>query len=322
MPPLRHANTEKPLRILTFATHERTETMICRTRHEFYGLEIEGSKRWNRLFAAVPPNYHLVSEPPVDLDVVLSQTRTAHYTFLSQIADQLHLPLIQLEHTAVCAEWSQSLRDTLTAMRGTENVFICETSRRDWGFTEADSVVIEHGIDSDLFAPREGARKLAALSVVNEWEARDETCGFDFWKEAIQGLPYTVVGDNPGLASPAQNVEELAAFYAEHAIFVNTSLNSPIPTALLEAMASSCICISTPTCQIPDIIEHGVNGLLCASPEEMRVIIKDVLARPQAYESLGRKARETIQNRFGVERFVREWDTLLRKAVHTKNPNF
>ncbi len=315
----------EPLNILTCPTHESSESMLALTGHQFYGWEAPGGKRWNPLFRPVPSNYYLFGKdsgdfrPPagVDFDAVLVQNRFSQYPILSQIANELHLPLIILEHTQAYASWTARQLAVLTAMKGHQNVFITKVSQEAWGFSDKDSVVIEHGIDTGLFAPKVDKRRAVALSVVNQWAERDEPCGYRFWLQATAGLPVMVLGDNPGLSKPAANPQVLAEAYASAAVFVNTSLISPVPTALLEAMASGCICISTDTCQIPDVIQDGVTGLLCSSPAEMRATLGEVLADPEGYEILGRNAREYVSKRYGIERFVAEWNAVFQTAAGT-----
>jgi glycosyltransferase involved in cell wall biosynthesis len=254
----------------------------------------------------------------VDFDVVLSQSRFAHHGALAEMANQLHLPLVCLEHTQDYPDWTADMRAQLRAMRGHVNVFITDVSRKGWGFGDDPSAcVIEHGIDTDLFSPDGGGRRAVALSVVNEWASRDKPCGYNWWRRATAGIPVRVVGDNPGLSEPASGPEGLAGIYASHAVFVNTSQISPVPTSLLEAMAAGCVVVSTATCQIPDVIESGKTGVLCDTPDQMRAVLGEILASPQNYGYLGENARAYVRKRYGLDRFVKEWDEVLRGAAAT-----
>ena len=68
------------LNILTFPTHERYETMLCKTGHNFYSYRAEGIKDWNETYAKLPSNYILLdpalgeAQIPdyVDFDLILS----------------------------------------------------------------------------------------------------------------------------------------------------------------------------------------------------------------------------------------------------------
>jgi hypothetical protein len=310
---------DEPLNILTVPTHERCESALALTGHQFWALSGPGFKSWNPTFSPLPANYRVMKgldlPAGVDFDLVLSQSRFAHYPYLSQVANQFQIPLVTYEHTMVYPDWSAELRNRLRAMAGHANVFISETSKWGWGFG-SEGTVIEHGIDTDLFKPIpwEG-RNVVALSVVNDWINRDAPCGYHFWREATRGLPVRVVGDTPGLSEAAPTLEALGWEYARAKVFVNTSQISPIPMALLEGMSSGCICVSTDTCEIPSIIKDGENGLLAKTPAEMRLILAEVLSCPDAFEHLGKAARQTVLDRFNLKRFVSEWDAVLRKAA-------
>jgi hypothetical protein len=313
--------TNEPLNILTCPTHERCESALALTGHAFWALTGPGIKTWNDRFSPLPHNYHVLKgmELPagIDFDVVLSQSRFAHYPLLSRLANDFHVPLVTYEHTMVYPDWTPEMRVGLRKMSGHADVFISETSKWAWGFG-AKGVTVEHGIDSDLFSPAPWeSRQTVALSIVNDWINRDAPCGYQYWREATKGMPVKVVGDTPGLSEAAATVGELADHYRSCRVFVNTSLVSPLPMALLEAMASGCVCISTNTCEIPNVLKDMHNGILCESPREMRAVLADVLSDPDAYRELGLQARETVRTRFGLDRFVRQWDEVLRKAADT-----
>jgi len=140
-------------------------------------------------------------------------------------------------------------------------------------------------------------------------------CGYRYWQEATGGLPVRVVGNTPGLSLPADGVEGLAEEYRRATVFVNTSQHSPVPMALLEAMSSGCAVVSAATCEVPEVITDGVNGLLCGSPAEMRAKCVMALGDPSLCERLGREARRTVRERFSMERFVENWGSFLRRAA-------
>lgn len=314
----------EPLNILTFPTHERYETGLCKTGHNFFAVRGPGIKDWNTTYAPLPPNYTL-GDPtkgggqiPVemDFDLVLSQNKFGQYQVAVQLARQLHLPLVSLEHTLPMQEWSEGQLKKMRDMRGDLNVFISEYSRQRWGWAEDDALVVHHGIDTNLFRPGDEARRRThALSVVNDWRNRDWCCGFNLWAEATRGLPVRVLGDTPGLSQPAASPEVLAAEYRTSLVFVNTSLVSPIPTALLEAMASGCGVVTTSNCMIGEVIRHGENGLLADTPAYIRRCVERLLNRPAEAIALGRAARQTVLDRFSMGKFVAGWDAIFRRAA-------
>jgi len=327
------ASTRKPdekLNILTFPTHERYETMLSKTGHNFYAYRAEGIKDWNETYAKTPDNYVLLdpslgdSQVPeyVDFDLVLSQNKFGQYQKAKQLAHQLHLPLVSLEHTLPMPEWDENIMGQVREMRGDVNVFISEYSINAWGwenrlqsFLNNDTFVITHGVDTELFCSKEDERSDEILSVVNDWINRDWCCGFSVWQEVIKGLPYKVVGDTPGLSEPAASTEGLVATYQNSRIFLNTSTISPVPTALMEAMSCGCAVVSTATCMIPEVIENGVNGFITNNVGEMKQYLVDLLNDEDMAKEIGENARKTILERYSTERFVENWDRLLTNSA-------
>ena len=315
----------EPLNILTFPTHERYESLLCRTGHNFYAYRAEGVKDWNSNYAPLPENYQLLdpdlgeSQIPlnVDFDLILSQNKFGQFQIAEPLSKRLHLPMVSLEHTLPVPYWPPNVKESTKYMRGDTNIFISEYSILDWDWSPQgnDTAVITHGVDSQTFKPQEVERENQILSVVNDWINRDWCCGFTLWQRVIQGLPFKDVGDTPGLSAPASSTEELVNAYSSNRIFLNTSTISPVPTALLEAMSCGCAVVTTATCMIPEIVENGVNGFISNDEEELKLYLVDLLNDEELAKKLGENARKTIVENFSQEEFIRKWDFLLKQTA-------
>lgn len=308
---------DEPLNILTCPTHEAYETGLSLTGHNFYAFWQEGIKRWNHNYRRPPDNYVLLPDKSlpnhVDFDLVLSQNKFGQYQVLSQIARSLHLPLVSLEHTLPDPLWTPNIIDACRKMRGDLNVFISTYSLGQWRWEDTrDTLVVHHMIDTDVFSPSEYipfvARQPYALSVVNDFRNRDRFCGFSVWTKLAQKVKTKLRGDTPGLSTATQSIGELVSEYQNARVYLNTSLVSPIPTALLEAMACGCCPISTATCMVPEIIENGVNGFCSNNLEELIEKCQLVLNDVELAEYLGNNAKQTIEDMFSKDRFIKNWN--------------
>ena len=313
----------EPLNILTFPTHERYETGLAKTGHNFYAYRAEGIKNWNTNYGKTPDNYHLLNpelyenQIPLflDFDLVLSQNKFGQFQFAKTISEVLHLPLVSLEHTLPMPEWDLKTREGLKQMRGDINIFISEYSVGQWGWEQKDDTfVIHHGINTELFKPSDTPRENQILSVVNDWINRDWCCGFYSWQRIADNLPIRVVGDTPGLSQPAPNIEKLVEEYYTSRIFLNTSTISPVPTSLLEAMSCGCAVVSTATCMIPEIIENGVNGFISNDEKELRENLVMLLNDEDLASKIGENARKTVLENFSEDKFIQTWQNLFHKA--------
>ena len=196
---------DEKLNILTFPTHERYESMLAKTGHNFYAYRAEGIKDWNPKNGELPENYILLDpeleerQIPnyVDFDLVLSQNKFGQFQVAHRLAQKMHLPLVSLEHTLPVPEWGDDIMQATRSMRGDINVFISSFSIDSWGWQPFnDTTVITHGVDSSLFRPDDSIeRENHALSVVNDWINRDWCCGFNIWRRIADKFPTKVVGD-------------------------------------------------------------------------------------------------------------------------------
>tara|TARA_R100000315_G_C5233950_1_gene145055 strand:+ start:886 stop:1899 length:1014 start_codon:yes stop_codon:yes gene_type:complete len=313
----------EPINILTFPTHERYQWNISKTGQNFYLWQGEGIKPWRGDYAKVPQGTVLLNPengsnqipPEVDLDLVLSQNKFGQFEIAKQIASQLALPLVSIEHTLPMESWNEQQLIQLYNMKGDVNIFISDYSRKRWGWRDDEALVLHHGIDSVEFSPGENVkREKVALSVVNDWINRDWCCGFNLWRQITEypesNFPVVVLGDTPGLSKSAKSTEELIETYRKSLVFLNTSLISPVPTSLLEAMSCGCAVVSTATCMIPEIIENGKNGYISNDPNELRKFVKKLLDDEELAIELGKNARQTIIDNFSLTDFVSNWNQI------------
>jgi len=334
---MKKINRGDKLNILTFPTHERYESNLCKTGHDFYALKY--GKPWNESYAPVPDNYYIVDSIPedVDFDIFLSHTscdriQLAH-DMLSQTStdciehlNKLSIPILRHCHILPNpnAEKLDDLLDSYKKIPVNRSSFISDYNRSAFGYDESNADIVEHGIDSDFWCPDERPRKNVCLSVVNDWINRDWCCGFALWGATVLAntphqLPIAVYGDTPGLSESAKDTNHLRDIYRNASVFLNTSLISPVPTVLMEAMSCGCAIVSTQNCMIPEIIEHGVNGYMANDPNELRNYCIKLLENPSLARKMGDAARDTIVSKFSLTRFVENWNNLLYKTIGEYN---
>lgn len=322
---MRKVSRDRKLNILTFATHERYEENLCKTGHEFYSLR--AGKAWDTTYAPVPDNYHIIDQIPeyVDIDIVLSHTscerlQIAHDLLSSTRntgANRLTIPILRMVHTLPDIRFdTQQQISTHQAINVNQNAFISNFSRDAWGYDTNSAKVIEHGIDTNFWkTDLQASKNNVCLSVVNDWPNRDWCCGFKLWQETSRDLPVVTVGKCPGFSEPARSTEHLRQIYQSSRIFYNTSLHSPVPTVLMEAMACGCAVVSTATCMIPEIIQHGENGFMSNDPEELREFLETLLKDEDLAIKMGQNAAKTIQTKYSISNFIDKWNELLYTTI-------
>lgn len=322
------------LNILCLSTHERYQSSMCETGHNFYAINFVNGKKWNEIYAPIPDNYHILPEsydainvPPwLDFDLIVSQHKGTQFDICEKIADKLDIPLISVEHMLPDVEYTEEQKQNAKNKKGDINVFVSEHQKKQWNLKNCSCVVNPTGIDTNVFRPMpEIKSEEFALTVVNNFIKRDEACGFTLWKEIVgfpsmmPTIPYRILGNTPGLSQPAPDIETLVKFYNAATFYLNTTICSSLPTVILEAMSCGCPVISTGTCLIPGfVIQDGENGFICNNIREFHeksiILFKDKKLRT----NMGEKARQTILNKFSKELFINRWNEIFKMAIDNK----
>jgi glycosyltransferase involved in cell wall biosynthesis len=117
----------------------------------------------------------------------------------------------------------------------------------------------------------------------------------------------------------ARTQDELIQVYRKADVFVLAPIVTPngdrdgIPNVLLEAMSTGLPAVSTTISGIPEVIEHGVNGLLVPSedPEAVADALASLLDDPDLRESLGTNAAQSVRARFDAAKNAEYMASLL-----------
>lgn len=303
--------------ILTFPTHERYETQLSKTGHDFYALNITNTKQWNKTQTPIPHNYHILPENEIceylNYDFILVQSRYGQFQFANKINQSLRIPIIVLDHTLPSdAQIDKNSLNILKNMVGNYNIFISEYSKNAWDIN-GNSIVIRHGIDSEFFKPINEPKQKYVLTVANEFVKRNHCLHYDLWCEITDGIKTKIVGENPGLSYSANTLDDLVKEYNTCQVYFNTS-TTPIPMSLLEAMACGCAIVTVSASMMPEIITNGVNGFITNDKLEMKNYINKIMQDDELRNSLGNNARKTILEKFSETQFISEWNKIFNKA--------
>mgnify|MGYP003651277933 FL=1 len=309
--------------ILTFDTHERYQSQLSKTGHNFYSFRYDDCKVWDESYAKLPDNYYILPKNSItnglNIDFILSQSKFGQFQVASRIREVLNIPILSLEHTLPIPDWPEQQLESFKSMAGDANVFISDYSVKRWNMN-CPTTVIHHSVDSKMFTPTDTEKTVDVLSVVNEFPERDYCCNYGGWQRVVSKFQaeekiVDVIGNGNEAISNirggvADGIEDLVSRYNGCKVFLNTSTISPVPTSLLEAMSCGCAVVSTATCMIPEIIENGVNGFISNDEEELKSYIDNLLNDEELRKKMGNAARETTLNDFSEESFINNWNNI------------
>lgn len=178
------------------------------------------------------------------------------------------------------------------------------------------------GVDPDAFAPRPAPQNniFEILCVGRLVAAKGQHILLQAAALLVQQgrqLRLRYVGDGPDRASLAQAItaqslqdsvilegavdqDRIREFYRQADVFCLASFAEGIPVVLMEAMAMTVPCVTTCITGIPELIEHGREGLL-VMPSDVAGLAA-ALARlqddPVLRETLGRQGREKVLSHY------------------------
>ena len=105
---------------------------------------------------------------------------------------------------------------------------------------------------------------------------------------------------------------QVAACYEDCDAVVLASFAEGIPIVLMEAMAARRPVISTNLGSTAELVEHGVNGLLCApgNAKELADALASLLRDPDRARAFGLAGAQTVSTRFRVDTSAEKLEAL------------
>jgi len=173
--------------------------------------------------------------------------------------------------------------------------------------------VIEHGVVVNP-AVRYSGTLARGISVVNHLARRGRRLGADVYAEARSKVPLDLVGMDAQAAGGIGEIgnTELAAFMARYRFFFNPIRYTSLGLAVVEAMSIGMPVIGLATTELSTVIRNGGNGYVDTRIDTLVDVMRRLIAQPQTAMRWGRAAARTAQERFGIGRFVTDWEAALR----------
>ena len=114
-------------------------------------------------------------------------------------------------------------------------------------------------------------------------------------------------------------LDDVAPVYQALDIFVLPSLAEPLGSSLLSAMAYGLPVLAVAGGAVPEVLDEERNGLLVREPEPagLATAVLRLLHDPALAARLGSAARQTVEQRFSVDRMVQETYDLYERLCRT-----
>lgn len=320
---LSRTEPRRRLRILTWHVHGNYLYYLSQAPHDFYvPVECDESGR------ARPGHSPLGGRLPWDANVHQIARRDVHELALDCVIYQSHenwlrdrfetlspaqrsLPSICIEHDPPCnhpTDQPHPVNDANALL-----VHVTHFNALMWQSGATPVRVIEHGVKVPSEARYTGELE-EGIVVINHLAQRGRRLGADVYEQMRERVPLSLVGmdshRSPGGLGEIPN-SELAGFIAHYRFFFNPIRWTSLGLAVIEAMMIGMPIVGLATTEMSTVVANGVTGWVDTDPERLVAVMLDLLEDPDMARRWGQAARTTAHARFGIERFVADWNDAL-----------
>ncbi len=312
----------RPLRILTWHVHGSYLWYLAQGPYELVLPVKEGRPEgYGGRGGSFPWPASVVEVPAADvareqIDVVLTQSVRNWEVDRHEICSpaQLRLPQLHLEHDPP----RSSPTDTQHPVDDPAALIVHVTpfNALMWDSGRTPVRVIEHGVTVPADVRWTGERE-RGLVVVNGLARRGRRLGADVFARVRQDVPLDLVGM---FAQEAGGIGEiplpdLPAFSAPYRFFFTPIRYTSLGLAICEAMLLGMPIVGLATTELATVVQDGVNGYADTDPRRLVEAMRALLDDHELAAKLGAAARETARERFGIERFTRDWQALFTEVA-------
>lgn len=256
-----------------------------------------------------------------DVDVVVVQRpveETLAAGWLGGRVPGVDVPLVWLEHNTPARGTGDEHHPA--ADRGDVTVVhVTPANQLLWDTGSTRTTVIEHGVIDP--GPLAGAGEASAAAVINEPIRRGRPVGLDLLGPLSAGGPLTVYGMGAEHLSvdgvsgvDGLTQRELHQHLGRHRAYVHPFRWTSLGLSLVEAMFVGLPIVSLATTGVPDAVPPGC-GVVTNRVDDLVAAIRRYLADPDLSLAHGAAARAAARERFGLARFLADWDSLLKEVT-------
>ena len=253
----------------------------------------------------------------LDLDLVVYQTPKNFFEDALEVlsSEQRALPAIYLEHNTPQARVNEMVHPVNDP--GILLVHVTHFNDLFWDCRKTPTRGVDHAV---RLATPEGAytgEREKGVSLVNDLPRRKRVVGGDIFERTREEVPLDLFGFNSkevgGFGDlPQAEVHERMKAYR---FYFNPIRYTSLPLSILEAMEIGLPVVALATTELVTVIKDGENGYIDTNVVNLIESMRQLLANPEEARRVGEAGRRTVRERFGLERFVADWEAAFEEAL-------
>jgi hypothetical protein len=253
-----------------------------------------------------------LADEPVDV-VVLQRPRDLELA--ARWLGDRRIPAVYVEHDCPRGEVPRT-RHLLADRSDVPLVHVTHFNALMWDSGRAPTTVIEHGVvdPGPLWTG-----ELARLGVViNDPASRGRLVGADLIQEFARIAPVDLFGMNsdriPRVSAHDLPQAELHARLARRRVYVHPFRWTSLGLSLIEAMHLGMPVVALATTEAVEAVPPDA-GACSNRMQVLTAAVRRLLSDPDLAAEAGRVAREAALAHYGLDRFLHDWDRLLKEVT-------
>ena len=316
------------MRVLLWHVHGSWTTAFVQGRHEYLipvtpdrGADGLGrAQTWSWPASAVEITKEEAAEAEIDV-VILQRPQELGglgQEWLGGRQPGREVPAVYLEHNAPQGRVNE-LRHVAADRDDLVVVHVTHFNELFWDCGSTPTRVIEHGIVDP--GERYSGEIPAAAVVVNEAGRRGRVTGTDLLGRLGAAVPLDLFGMRSGILAGAPGVrsvadlaqERLHAEMARRRLYLHPVRWTSLGLSLLEAMHLGMPVVALATTEVVEAVPPEA-GVISTRVEVLADAARRLVADLEQARLMGKAARAAATARYGLDRFLGEWDVLLEEV--------
>jgi hypothetical protein len=310
------------MRILIWHVHGSWTTAFVQGRHEYVvpvvpdrGADGRGrAQTWQWPPSVIERTPSELRDEPIDVVVLQRPVE------LQELAERwlgrrpgIDVPAVYLEHNAPQGRINE-LRHPAADRPELTVVHVTHFNDLFWDTGTTPTRVIEHGIVDPGY--RYTGELPRAAVVLNEAGRRARVTGTDLLGRLADAVPIDLFGISAGVLGGIENLPQarLHDAMAQRRVYLHPVRWTSLGLSLIEAMFLGMPVVALATTEVPDAVPPEA-GVISTRLTTVRDAARRLIDDPEQARVMGKAAREAALARYGLARFLADWDALLAEVT-------